>query len=196
MHAMVEAGADVIELGVPFSDPMADGPVVQRASERALAQHVGLIDVLAVGRGDFRGANDVTPIVLMGYANPIEAMGAQAFAEAAQAAGVDGVLVVDYPPEEAEAFAVLMTSHGHRPDLPGRANYARVAHAAGRPACAGLRLLRVAQGRDRCGASRYDRRGRASWPRSVAISPCRWAWASAFATRRVRRPSRPTRTRW
>jgi tryptophan synthase alpha chain len=114
MDALVAAGADVIELGVPFSDPMADGPVVQRASERALAQHVGLGDVLAIVR-DFRTTNTTTPVVLMGYANPIEAMGVAAFAERAQAAGVDGVLVVDYPPEEAEEFAALMQRHGIAP---------------------------------------------------------------------------------
>lgn len=107
MDALVHAGADVIELGVPFSDPMADGPVVQRASERALAQHVTLADVLdTVAR--FRAHDKTTPVVLMGYANPIEAMGEKAFGERARAAGVDGVLVVDYPPEEAAEFAKLM----------------------------------------------------------------------------------------
>jgi tryptophan synthase alpha chain len=114
MDALVRGGADIIELGVPFSDPMADGPVVQRASERALAQHVGLSDVLAIVR-DFRSGNATTPIVLMGYANPIEAMGVAAFAERAQAAGVDGVLVVDYPPEEAADFAALMVAHSIAP---------------------------------------------------------------------------------
>ncbi len=107
MHALVAAGADVIELGVPFSDPMADGPVIQRASERALGQHVGLKDVLATVVA-FRKTDTVTPIVLMGYANPIEAMGMVAFADRARAAGVDGVLVVDYPPEEAGDFAALL----------------------------------------------------------------------------------------
>ncbi len=107
VHALTAAGADVIELGVPFSDPMADGPVIQRASERALAQHVGLKDVLATVVA-FRQTDTVTPIVLMGYANPIEAMGTAAFAERARAAGVDGVLVVDYPPEEASEFATLL----------------------------------------------------------------------------------------
>ena len=107
LHALVAAGADVIELGVPFSDPMADGPVIQRASERALAQHVGLKDVLATVAA-FRKTDAVTPIVLMGYANPIEAMGTAAFAERARGAGVDGVLVVDYPPEEASEFATLL----------------------------------------------------------------------------------------
>jgi len=108
MHALVAAGADVIELGVPFSDPMADGPVIQRASERALAQHVGLKNVLATVVA-FRKTDTVTPIVLMGYANPIEAMGITMFADRARDAGVDGVLVVDYPPEEAGEFAALLT---------------------------------------------------------------------------------------
>jgi len=114
MDAMVAAGADIIELGVPFSDPMADGPVIQRASERALAQGVGLDDVLDVVT-QFRARNTTTPVVLMGYANPIEAMGVASFAARAQAAGVDGVLVVDYPPEEATEFTALMGSHGIAP---------------------------------------------------------------------------------
>ena len=99
MHALVEAGADIIELGVPFSDPMADGPAIQRASERALKQHTSLRGVLGAVR-QFRDQDARTPVVLMGYANPIEAMGAARFAAAAAQAGVDGVLVVDYPPEE------------------------------------------------------------------------------------------------
>jgi len=99
MHTLVKAGADVIELGVPFSDPMADGPVIQRASERALKNGVGLINVLAYV-SQFRETNTITPVVLMGYANPIERMGLAIFAARAKAAGVDGVLVVDYPPEE------------------------------------------------------------------------------------------------
>jgi tryptophan synthase alpha chain len=111
MHALVAAGADVIELGVPFSDPMADGPVIQRASDRALRHGVGLDRVLAFVR-EFRTANQTTPVVLMGYANPIEAMGTARFAAEAQRAGVDGVLVVDYPPEECESFATLVRSHG------------------------------------------------------------------------------------
>jgi tryptophan synthase alpha chain len=114
MHALVAAGADVIELGVPFSDPMADGPVIQRASERALAQHVGLKDVLSTVAA-FRKTDAVTPVVLMGYANPIEAMGTAAFADRARAAGVDGVLVVDYPPEEAGEFAALLGAHDIAP---------------------------------------------------------------------------------
>lgn len=110
MHALVEGGADVIELGVPFSDPMADGPVIQRASERALAQGVSLTQVLAWVK-EFRQTNDTTPVVLMGYANPIERMGEETFARTASAAGVDGVLVVDYPPEECESFAGLMRAN-------------------------------------------------------------------------------------
>jgi tryptophan synthase alpha chain len=101
MHTLVSAGSDIIELGVPFSDPMADGPTIQRSSERALARGTGLKDVLNVV-SKFRNSDQSTPIVLMGYANPIEAMGVQIFAEKAQKAGVDGVLVVDYPPEEGD----------------------------------------------------------------------------------------------
>ncbi|HET9339248.1 MAG TPA: tryptophan synthase subunit alpha [Casimicrobiaceae bacterium] len=111
MHALAAAGADLIELGVPFSDPMADGPVVQRASERALAHHTGLKDVLSVVRR-FREKDATTPVVLMGYANPIEAMGIDAFGDRARDAGVDGVLVVDYPPEEAREFAARMHERG------------------------------------------------------------------------------------
>jgi tryptophan synthase alpha chain len=106
MRGLVEAGADILELGVPFSDPMADGPVIQRASERALKHGVGLADVLSMVK-DFRKSDDKTPIVLMGYANPIEAMGVEKFIAGARAAGVDGVIVVDYPPEECEQFAAL-----------------------------------------------------------------------------------------
>ena len=111
MHALADSGADILELGVPFSDPMADGPVIQRASERALKHGVGLADVLGYV-SSFRKQNSETPIVLMGYANPIEAMGTEAFAGKAQAAGVDGVLVVDYPPEESADFAALIRRHG------------------------------------------------------------------------------------
>ncbi len=103
MHALVQSGADLIELGVPFSDPMADGPVIQRASERALVHKVGLRHVLQMVK-EFRQQDDKTPIVLMGYANPIEAMGQEAFIQTAREAGVDGVLTVDYPPEECGAF--------------------------------------------------------------------------------------------
>ena len=114
MHALVKGGANVIELGVPFSDPMADGPVIQRASERALAKKVGLRTVLEYVRA-FRATDTTTPVVLMGYANPIERMGTDAFAKAASEAGVDGVLVVDYPPEECEAFAKTMRAAGIDP---------------------------------------------------------------------------------
>lgn len=109
MHAMVEAGADIIELGVPFSDPMADGPVIQRASERALAHKMSLRRTLEVA-AEFRQTNQSTPVVLMGYANPVEAMGYEAFADAADKAGVDGVLTVDLPPEEAGDCAKLLNS--------------------------------------------------------------------------------------
>ncbi|WP_457425154.1 tryptophan synthase subunit alpha [Roseateles sp. P5_E7] len=105
--AMAEAGADVIELGVPFSDPMADGPVIQRAGERALKHGIGLRKVLAYVR-EFRARNDTTPIVLMGYANPVERYGLDAFVADASAAGVDGILIVDYPPEECEEFAAKL----------------------------------------------------------------------------------------
>ena len=111
MHALVRAGVDVIELGVPFSDPMADGPVIQRASERALKHGVGLNDVLACV-AEFRKTNAQTPVVLMGYANPIERMGLDAFGDAAVAAEVDGVLVVDYPPEESGPLLAVMDQRG------------------------------------------------------------------------------------
>lgn len=114
MHKLVEAGADIIELGVPFSDPMADGPTIQRASERALKHGVSLRDVLAMAAA-FRTTNQTTPVVLMGYANPIEAMGYEAFAQMAAAAGVDGVLTVDYPPEESAAFAAHLHQQGIDP---------------------------------------------------------------------------------
>ncbi len=107
MSALVKSGADIIELGVPFSDPMADGPTIQRSSERALKHGVGLGDVLGFVRA-FRESDTTTPVVLMGYANPIEAMGYEPFAAAAQDAGVDGVLVVDYPPEESKQLAALL----------------------------------------------------------------------------------------
>jgi tryptophan synthase alpha chain len=107
MLAMAEAGADVIELGVPFSDPMADGPVIQKAGERALARGIGMPQVLDFVRG-FRARNQSTPVVLMGYANPVERYGVDRFVVDAKAAGVDGVLVVDYPPEECEAFAATL----------------------------------------------------------------------------------------
>ncbi len=115
MHGMVAAGADVIELGVPFSDPMADGPVIQKAGEKALALGVGTTQVLAMVR-QFRQADSKTPVVLMGYANPVERYdlthGKDAFIRDAAAAGVDGILVVDYPPEECEEFAAKLKAQG------------------------------------------------------------------------------------
>ncbi len=114
MRALVEAGADILELGVPFSDPMADGPVIQRAGERALRHGVGLADVLGmVAR--FREDDGATPIVLMGYANPIEAMGMERFLAAAKQAGVDGVIVVDYPPQECREFTAAAKEQGIDP---------------------------------------------------------------------------------
>ena len=114
MLALAKAGADIIELGVPFSDPMADGPVIQKASERALAKGIGMAQVLAFVRG-FRASNATTPVVLMGYANPIERYGIPRFIADAKAAGVDGVLVVDYPPEESESFAAALKAEALDP---------------------------------------------------------------------------------
>ena len=123
MHAMVAGGADVIELGVPFSDPSADGPVIQKAGDKALSFGIGLVQVLEMVRA-FRTTNQTTPVVLMGYANPVErydqkhaktgpqATPGSAFVQDAAAAGVDGVLIVDYPPEECEAFALDLRAHG------------------------------------------------------------------------------------
>ena len=115
MQALADGGADIIELGVPFSDPMADGPVIQKASERALARGIGAVHVLDMVRS-FRKTNNTTPVVLMGYANPVERYdqkhGAGSFIRDAAEAGVDGLLVVDYPPEECEAFAAQLKSAG------------------------------------------------------------------------------------
>jgi tryptophan synthase alpha chain len=111
LHEMVAAGADILELGVPFSDPMADGPVIQRASERALAHKMSLRKVLAVA-AEFRKTDTKTPLVLMGYLNPIEMMGYKAFADAAQQADIDGILTVDLPPEESEECATLFKQRG------------------------------------------------------------------------------------
>ena len=115
MLALAEGGADIIELGVPFSDPMADGPVIAQAAERALARGIGMSQVLDFVRG-FRATNTTTPVVLMGYANPVERYdqkrGAGRFIRDAAAAGVDGLLVVDYPPEECETFAADLKAAG------------------------------------------------------------------------------------
>ncbi|MDC9724946.1 MAG: tryptophan synthase subunit alpha [Gammaproteobacteria bacterium] len=110
LHALVDSGADILELGVPFSDPMSDGPVIQKACERALKNDVTLnhvLDMVAL----FREKDNETPVVLMGYANPLEAMGYKVFAEKAQRAGVDGVLTVDMPPEESDEFLSIMDAH-------------------------------------------------------------------------------------
>ncbi|MFI3198845.1 MAG: tryptophan synthase subunit alpha [Methylococcaceae bacterium] len=114
MHAMVKAGVDVIELGVPFSDPMADGPVIQRASERALAHKMSLRRTLEIA-AEFRKTDQETPVVLMGYLNPIEAMGYENFANAAQRADIDGVLTVDLPPEEGIECGALLKARGVDP---------------------------------------------------------------------------------
>lgn len=129
MRALADGGADVIELGVPFSDPMADGPVIQQAAERALAKGIGMAQVLDIVR-DFRRSDDVTPVVLMGYANPVERYGVERFVADAQAAGVDGVLIVDYPPEECEAFAAQLQAAGMDPIflLAPTSTEARMAH--------------------------------------------------------------------
>ena len=111
MHAMVKAGADIIELGMPFSDPMADGPVIQLACERSLAAGTRLTDVLAMV-SEFRQRDDDTPVVLMGYLNPVEARGYERFADEAARAGVDGVLLVDLPPEEARDITPLFIERG------------------------------------------------------------------------------------
>lgn len=111
MHALVEGGADIIELGVPFSDPMADGPVIQQADERALLHHVNLHHILAMVKA-FRQTDTKTPVVLMGYLNPFDAYGSETFARDASSAGVDGVLTVDLPPESAREFKQCLQQHG------------------------------------------------------------------------------------
>ena len=156
MHGMVEAGADIIELGVPFSDPMADGPVIQKAGEKALSLGIGMVQVLEHVR-EFRKRNHTTPVVLMGYANPVERYdqlhGTDAFVNNAAAAGVDGVLIVDYPPEECVDFAAKLRAKNM--DLIFLLAPHRRAH--GRSGTRGhrLRLLRLAQGRDRLGSTRH-----------------------------------------
>ncbi len=132
MHALVAAGADVIELGVPFSDPMADGPTIQRSSERALARGVGTTQVFGMVRA-FRTINTATPVVLMGYLNPVVMRGVERYASEANAAGVDGVLLVDLPPEEAADIRATFNAHG----------LALIALAA--PTTSGLRLARLAR---------------------------------------------------
>lgn len=114
MHAMVEAGASIIELGAPFSDPMADGPVIQAAAERSLEFHTSLHDVFNITR-QFREKDQQTPIVMMGYLNPIEVMGYEAFAQQAAECGIDGVITVDMPPEEGEDYIAALRNHGVDP---------------------------------------------------------------------------------
>lgn len=114
MHALVKQGADILEIGVPFSDPMADGPAIQLANERSLVHHTGLKDVFAVVR-QFRETDQQTPIVLMGYMNPIEFMGYEKFAKTAQDVGVDGLITVDLPPEETHDLLPLLKQHGIDP---------------------------------------------------------------------------------
>lgn len=111
MHQLVQSGVDVLELGVPFSDPMADGPVIQRASERALAHNVSLADVMAMVKR-FRQTDTQTPVILMGYLNPVEAMGYEVFAQRMEDADVDGALIVDMPPEESGTLLPLMKQYG------------------------------------------------------------------------------------
>lgn len=131
MHDLVAAGADLLELGVPFSDPMADGPVIQLACERSLARGTRLRDVLAMVR-EFRQKDTETPVVLMGYLNPVERMGAGVFAEAAAEAGVDGVLMVDLPPEESEDLTHLLERAGIDPIflVAPTTSQARLSHVA------------------------------------------------------------------
>lgn len=114
MHGLVSAGADIIELGVPFSDPMADGPVIQRAAERALLHHFSLRQVLQLVK-QFRQRDSITPVVLMGYLNPLEIIGIEVFCDAANDAGVDGVLTVDMPPEEAQEWVAALVKHSIDP---------------------------------------------------------------------------------
>jgi tryptophan synthase alpha chain len=114
MHAMVEAGADIIELGAPFSDPMADGPVIQLAAERSLAHNTSMHDLFSLVKA-FRETNDRTPVIVMGYLNPVEVMGYKTFAEQAAASGVDGVITVDMPPEEADDYLTALKAQGIDP---------------------------------------------------------------------------------
>jgi tryptophan synthase alpha chain len=131
LHALVESGADVLELGVPFSDPMADGPVIQRASERALKLGVSLRSVLGMV-AEFRKQDSTTPVVLMGYGNPIEAMGWELFAQFCAEVGVDGVLTVDFPPEESHDAFEHLQRHKIAPIflLAPTTNEARIKHVA------------------------------------------------------------------
>ena len=155
MRAMVEAGADVIELGVPFSDPMADGPVIQKASERALARRIGLVDVLAMVR-EFRGRDRETPVVLMGYANPIERYGVERFVADAQGRGRRRRPRRRLPARGVRRLrARSCARRGHRSDLPDRADLERRAHRQRRRSGQRIRLPCLAEGRHRCRPLRH-----------------------------------------
>ncbi len=158
LHALVRAGVDIIELGVPFSDPMADGPVIQKACERALTQGMSLRGVLELVR-EFRQTDAETPLVLMGYLNPIESMGYDAFVTGARDAGVDGVLTVDLPPEEAAELAEPLKAAGIAPIflLAPTSSSERIRQY--RRAGARLSLLRLAEGRHRFGGHQRRRGG-------------------------------------
>ncbi len=194
MHSLVEGGADVIELGVPFSDPMADGPVIQRASERALVHHTSLRDVLGMVH-EFRQRDAATPVVLMGYLNPIELMGYEAFATAAAAAGVDGVLTVDIPPEEGHGLLVGAACDGRRHDLSDRADVRARADREDLRRGQRVRLLcrrsRASPARRTCSSTPCRRSSR----RSGSTRGCRWVSASGSGTQRPRPrwPALPTR---
>ena len=195
MHGMVAGGADVIELGVPFSDPSADGPVIQKAGDRALAFGIGLVQVLAMVR-EFRLQDDKTPVVLMGYANPVEAYdfkrGADSFVRDAAAAGIDGILIVDYPPEECVDFAaklralnmdlIFLLAPTSTPER--MAQVARVA--------SGYVYYVSLKGVTGSGALDIDA-VEAMLPRTSA---CPWAWVLVFATLPPPRPSARWPTPW
>jgi tryptophan synthase alpha chain len=196
MHGMVEAGADVIELGVPFSDPMADGPVIQRAGDRpsptAWAWPRCWPWPSSARKTDH-------PVVLMGYANPVERYdqihGEDAFVNDAAAAGVDGVLIVDYPPEECEEFAAKLQGPRHGPDLPAGPHQHRRAHAAGGRVASGYVYYVSLKGVTGSGA--LDTDGvEAMLPRIRQHVTSRSAWALASAMPRPPRPWASGRTRW
>ena len=199
MHGMVAAGADVIELGVPFSDPMADGPVIQKAGEQALAAGVGTRQVLEMVR-EFRRRDSKTPVVLMGYANPVERYdlmhGKDAFVRDAAQAGVDGILIVDYPPEECEDFAAKLKAQRPGPDLPAGADQHRRTHAPGRARGQRLRLLRVAQGRDGRRQPGHRRRGADAAAHPPACADPGRRRLRHPRRRHGRRPSARWPTRW
>ncbi len=198
MHGMVSGGADVIELGVPFSDPSADGPVIQKAGDKALAFGIGLTQVLAMV-AEFRKTNTTTPVVLMGYANPVErydqkhaasfAAGTPGgpFVRDAAAAGVDGVLIVDYPPEECEAFAADLRAHQMdlifcwHPPAPTRA-WRRW------PAWPAVMCITCRSRASQVPARSTLTRSKPCCRASVRTSACRWAWALVSATPRPQAP--------